>query len=410
MDHARWHRIEEIFHQATLESPGPGRDALVRSLCPDDDALATEVFTLLNEDDRLLAEAEQPDSRIGLRLGPYAIDSTVGRGGMATVYRAHRADDQFHQQVAIKVMDVRLSDPTLVAYFRTERQILAMLEHPALTRLLDGGVTAAGEPYLVMELVDGLPIDQHCDSHGLDVAARLRLFADVCDGVSFAHRNLVLHRDLKPSNILVTTDGHVKVVDFGTAKLLEPGLQATMSGAPLTPAYASPEQLKGQAVGTTSDQYSLGLVLFELLSGAAAFGDRQSLVSAVERAVSGVAPAPLATGVTGAAAAARKTRPRRSPACCRATWRRSWVRHWRTNRNGDMPACSTWPTTSSDGPPGSRSWRGRRAWPTACANWSHDTGSKWPRWWWRSSPWSAGCWRPSSRPVVPKMKQVEPRP
>ncbi|HTV01374.1 MAG TPA: serine/threonine-protein kinase [Luteitalea sp.] len=307
MESERWHRIEVIFNQAIVEPRGPDRDALVRSLCAADVALAEAVFALLREDDLLAADEDPLDARLGMRLGPYQIDDRIGRGGMATVYRARRVDEQFLQQVAIKVMDLRLSDPALVALFRNERQILAMLEHPGLTRLLDGGVTPLGEPYLVMELVDGLPIDQYCDYRGLDVHARLRLFAQVCDGVSFAHRNLVLHRDLKPSNILVSTDGRVKIVDFGTAKLLEPGLQATTSGAPLTPAYASPEQLTGRPVGTASDQYSLGLVLFELLSGASAFGERQSFVGAVERAVSGASASPLSTGVTDAAAAARKT-------------------------------------------------------------------------------------------------------
>lgn len=307
MDPARWQRVESIFNEATTEPPGPERERLVRSRCGADEELATEVFALLREDDLLTADTEPPDPRPGLRLGPYRIDNAIARGGMATVYRASRADDQFQQQVAIKVMDVRLSDPALVALFRSERQILAMLEHPALTRLLDGGVTPVGEPYLVMELVDGVPIDQYCDQAGLSIDARLRLFLQVCDGVSFAHRNLVLHRDLKPSNILVTTDGRVKVVDFGTAKLLEPGLQATISGAPLTPAYASPEQLTGRGVGTASDQYSLGLMLFELLSGASPFGERRSLVSAVERAVSGATVPPLPSGVTAAAAAVRRT-------------------------------------------------------------------------------------------------------
>ena len=307
MDPARWRLIEDVFHQAVSEPPGSSREALLRTLCHGDEALAAEVAALLAEDDALADEVEPDDPRIGLRLGAYQIDGPIGRGGMATVYRARRADEQFLQQVAIKVMDVRLSDPALVALFRNERQILAMLEHPVLTRLLDGGVTAVGEPYLVMELVDGMPIDQYCDHARLDIETRLRLFAQVCDGVSYAHRNLVLHRDLKPSNILVTPDGRVKVVDFGTAKLLEPGLQATMSEAPLTPAYASPEQLTGRAVGTASDQYSLGLVLFELLSGVPAFGDRPSFVGAVERAVSGAAASPLATGVTDAAAAARRT-------------------------------------------------------------------------------------------------------
>src|SRR5690606_20883842 len=150
MDPARWHRVESIFNEATTVPAGPERDSLVLSLCDADDGLAAEVFALLTEDDLLSADAVPPDARLGMRLGAYRIDSRIARGGMATVYRASRADDQFRQQVAVKVMDVRLSDPALVALFRNERQILAMLEHPSLTRLLDGGVTPAGEPYLVM--------------------------------------------------------------------------------------------------------------------------------------------------------------------------------------------------------------------------------------------------------------------
>jgi serine/threonine-protein kinase len=158
-----------------------------------------------------------------------------------------------------------------------------------------------------MEYVEGEPLDQYCDRARLDVRARLRLFAQVCEGVAFAHRNLVLHRDLKPSNLMVTEEGRAKVVDFGTATLLDPGRLVTISGAPLTPGYASPEQLTGRPVGTASDQYSLGLVLFELLAGAPAFGERRSLVTAIERAVSGIAPAALSAVVTEEAAEARQT-------------------------------------------------------------------------------------------------------
>ncbi len=204
-------------------------------------------------------------------------------------------------------MDLRLSDPLLVAQFRAEQQILAGLEHPALTRLLDGGMTALGEPYLVMEYVDGQPIDHYCDAQQLDLDGRLRLFAEVCEGVAYAHRNLVLHRDLKPSNMLVTADGHVKVVDFGSATLLAPDRLSTVSKAPLTPAFASPEQLMGQAVGTASDQYSLGLVLYELLTGTPPFAGRTSLMAAVERALARTTTTAPHTVVTAAAAAARRT-------------------------------------------------------------------------------------------------------
>ena len=226
---------------------------------------------------------------------------------MASVYLANRADDTFEQRVAIKVMDLRLSDAELVARFKAERQLLATLEHPALTRLLDGGVTPLGEPYLVMEYVEGQRLDAYCDAQRLDLVARVRLFLQVCGGVAFAHTQRVVHRDLKPSNILVTSAGHAKVVDFGTAALLEPDRLSTLSRAPLTPAYASPEQLTGHAVGPASDLYSLGLVLYELLTGSPAFADRASLFASVERAIAGTLPTTLLDAVTDGAAVTRAT-------------------------------------------------------------------------------------------------------
>ena len=264
MDVTRWQRLEELFHSLSDLAAGPEREVRVRTLCEHDPDLGTALGRLLAANDSLRGVGAPVDQHLGVRLGSYEIDALIARGGMASVYAAHRADEQFHQRVAVKIMDLRLSDPSLVARFKAERQILAGLEHPALTRLLDGGVTGLGEPYLVMDYVEGKPIDLYCDEHRLDIAGRLRLFAQVCDGVAFAHRHLVLHRDLKPANILVTAEGLVKIVDFGTATLLQPERLMTVSPAPLTPAYASPEQLTGQAVDTASDQYSLGLVLYEL--------------------------------------------------------------------------------------------------------------------------------------------------
>ncbi len=307
MDPTRWQRIEAIFHDLTDLPAGAARDQALAARCSDDASLAAEVRALLDEDTGLVAAVEAADPHLGLRLGHYEVTALIARGGMAAVYEARRADDQFQQRVAIKIMDLRLSDPALVAQFRAERQILAALEHPSLTRLLDGGVTAFGEPYLVMEYIEGQPIDRYCDERRLDVRERLRLFAEVCDGVAFAHRNLVLHRDLKPSNILVTTDGRAKVVDFGTGTLLQPDRLATTSRPALTPAYASPEQLMGHPVGTASDQFSLGLVLFELLTGAPAFGERTSLMAGVERALAGTTTAAPQAVVTEAAARSRQT-------------------------------------------------------------------------------------------------------
>ena len=307
MDVTHWTRIEAVFHEVVDVPAGAARDVLLAQLCEGDTGLTDAVSELLIEDARLRGVEVPADPHLGLRLGSYQVDGLIARGGMGVVYDAHRADDEFQQRVAIKIMDLRLSDPALVAQFKAERQILAALEHPALTRLLDGGVTALGEPYLVMEYVDGLPIDRYCDAQRLDVAARLSLFAQVCDGVSFAHGNLVLHRDLKPSNVLVTAQAHAKVVDFGTAVLLQPERLATVSPAPLTPAYASPEQLTARAVGTASDQYSLGLLLYELLTGVSPFGDRPSMMAAVERALSGAATTAPHAVVTAEAATARAT-------------------------------------------------------------------------------------------------------
>jgi tetratricopeptide (TPR) repeat protein len=307
MDGTRWQRIETLFHELADVPAGPARDRALSERCGGDPELAAEVRALLDQDAGLEVPDDAPDPHLGMRLGHYEVTALIARGGMAAVYEARRADDQFQQRVAVKIMDLRLSDPALVAQFRAERQILAALEHPSLTRLLDGGMTAIGEPYLVMEYIEGQPIDRYCDAHRLDVRERLRLFAEVCDGVAFAHRSLVLHRDLKPSNILVTTEGRAKVVDFGTGALLQPDRLATTSRPPLTPAYASPEQLVGQAVGTASDQFSLGLVLFELLTGAPAFGERVSLMAAVERALARTTTAAPQTVVTEAAAEARKT-------------------------------------------------------------------------------------------------------
>ena len=307
MTDTRWNQLEAIFHDLADMPPGADREAALQVRCGDDAELLAELRALLAQDDRPGTGTGNSDPHLGLRLGHYEVIALIARGGMAAVYEARRADDEFQQRVAVKIMDLRLSDPALVAQFRAERQILAALEHPSLTRLLDGGVTPLGEPYLVMEYIEGEPIDSYCDGRRLDVLARLRLFAEVCEGVAFAHRALVLHRDLKPSNILVTAEGRAKVVDFGTATLLQPDRLATTSPAPLTPAYASPEQLIGGAVGTASDQYSLGLVLFELLTGAPPFGDRVSLMAAVERALAATTTTAPQVVVTEAAAQARQT-------------------------------------------------------------------------------------------------------
>ena len=225
------------------------------------------------------ALAEQP-SILGQRIGPYRVLRALGKGGMGTVYLAARADDHYDRQVAIKLMQVGFGTrESMQVRFRSERQILANLDHPNIARLLDGGVTsldgAAGSPsvpYLVMEYVDGVPIDEHCRLKSLSIDDRLRLFRVVCAAVEYAHNNLVVHRDIKPANILVSAAGVPKLLDFGIAKLLDPDLgdnpisRTKTTQRLMTPEYASPEQIRGDAVTTASDVYELGVLLYELLA------------------------------------------------------------------------------------------------------------------------------------------------
>ncbi len=203
------------------------------------------------------------------RIGAYRVLRELGHGGMGTVYLAARADDQYQKRVAVKVVR-GLNSEEIVRHFRRERQILAGLDHPNVARLFDGGTTDDDLPYFVMEYVEGLPIDRYCDEHKLSIEERLRLFQGVCAAVQYAHRNLVVHRDVKPGNILVTPDGTPKLMDFGIAKLLNPevaGELPTATGLAMTPQYASPEQARGGPITTAADVYSLGVVLYELLTG-----------------------------------------------------------------------------------------------------------------------------------------------
>ena len=228
-------------------------------------------ITLTHEADRATSAPE--GSEAGRSVGSYRILSEVGHGGMGAVYLAVRDDDEFRKRVAIKLLRRGMATDDLVRRFRNERQILASIDHPHIAKLLDGGTTEEGFPYFLMEYVEGEPIDRYCDSHGLSVGERLELFRTVCAAVHFAHQNLVVHRDLKPGNILVTADGVVKLLDFGIAKLLRPELYSDRAGATrleerlLTPEYASPEQARGEAITTASDVYSLGVLLYELLTG-----------------------------------------------------------------------------------------------------------------------------------------------
>ncbi len=276
MDDERWQRLWQIFHD-TLERPAAERSAHLDAAC-DDAEMRREVEELLAAHEGTTNPLDRPPAAGAAgagagprRLGPYEIVRELGSGGMGTVYLAQRRDRQFEQQVAVKVVRRGMDSEEIVARFRQERQILARLEHPNVARLYDGGTTEEGLPYFVMEHVEGEPIDRYCEGRGLAVEERLALVRVVCSAVQYAHRNLVVHRDLKPNNVLVTPDGVPKLLDFGIAKLLDPAsreLATTRLGErPLTPEYASPEQVRGEAITTASDVYSLGVLLFRLLTG-----------------------------------------------------------------------------------------------------------------------------------------------
>lgn len=279
----RWRHIESLFHEA-LDRPSAHRAAFLEEACAGDDALRAHVESLLAADenpaalfdaapDLLAHEPPAGTPAAAQSIGPYRLLEEIGRGGMGAVYHAERADGEFKKRVALKLVKRGMDTDDILRRFRHERQILAALEHPNIARLYDGGATDDGRSYLVMEYVDGLPIDRYCDAGRLNVSERLALFIQVCVAVHHAHQNLVIHRDLKPSNILVTDDGDVKLLDFGIAKLMEdPGdgetkLRTRTGMRLLTPEYASPEQLAGMPVTTASDVYGLGVVLYELLCG-----------------------------------------------------------------------------------------------------------------------------------------------
>ena len=282
----RWDEVDRLLESA-LELPPSERGPFLDRNCGDDIELRRHLERLLeiSPDDSILnagafslVEDLGPASSFdGAEIGPYRIVKVLGAGGMGDVYLAERADGVFSQRVAIKIVRRDAASSEALGRFRHERQILASLQHPNIARLLDGGISSDGLPYLVMEYVEGLPITEYCDRHRLTIADRLRLFSAVCHAVQHAHQNLIVHRDLKPSNILVTADGTVKLLDFGIAKLLESTqaipMPVTRTGMHLlTPEYASPEQIRGEPVTTASDVYSLGVLLYELLTGARPYG------------------------------------------------------------------------------------------------------------------------------------------
>ncbi len=320
----RWQAINAAL-DAALELPPGERAAYLDRHAPDDADLRARVLDLARAYDEAQSFLDEPvagylgvvapepddDALAGRRVGPYRLLRRLARGGMGAVYLAARDDQQYEKMVAVKLIRRGFDTEDVQRRFLAERQILARLEHPHIARLIDGGVTEPpagaseeGRPYLVMEYVEGRPLDAYCDAHRLSVEQRLRLFLDVCQAVRYAHGRLVVHRDLKPSNILVTEDGVVKLLDFGIAKLLaedaqEPALTRTGMRV-MTPEYAAPEQVRGEAVGTATDIYALGVLLYKLLTGRLPYRVRGASTREIERAILDVEPDRPSTAVTEA--------------------------------------------------------------------------------------------------------------
>jgi len=292
----RWAQIRQIFDGA-LERPEVDRAAYLRVVCARDEELRREVESLLSSHDSagdfldkpaanisgvtrtlVSSSVELPEYPAGYRVGPYELQKCIGRGGMGSVWLAARFDNEFKKKVAIKLVKRGMDTQEILRRFRLERQVLAGLTHPNIAALIDAGSTPDGLPYLVMEYVEGIRIDRYCEKHKSTITERLKLFRDVCSAVQYAHGNLVVHRDLKAGNILVTGDGVPKLLDFGIAKLIRTEF-STLAAAetrpelrPMTLDYASPEQVRGEPITTATDVYSLGVMLYKLLTGKSPYG------------------------------------------------------------------------------------------------------------------------------------------
>jgi serine/threonine protein kinase/tetratricopeptide (TPR) repeat protein len=308
----RWHEIKDQL-DAILNLAPEQRPAYLDQISAADPELRQELESLIASHEQAgtdflnVAHPQAPDPSapndfdpdhrdpmIGRRLGTYEIVEQIGEGGMGEVYRAIRADDQYRKQVAIKLVRANQNSDFVIRRFKNERQILATLDHPNIARLLDGGTTEEGIPYFVMELIEGQPIIEYCDSRNLPIAERLKLFVAVCSAVQYAHQRLIVHRDIKPGNILVTHEGTPKLLDFGIAKIVdadsETGPATLTIFRALTPGYASPEQVKGEPITTASDVYSLGVVLYELLTGQHPYSAPGSTPHQIAQAVCEVDP------------------------------------------------------------------------------------------------------------------------
>jgi len=312
-----WQKIKQIFSEA-LEMDVSERECFVKQACGDDWELMKEVISLLDAHENpgpldkspkelreSLFDWLETESYKHKAIGNYKIIKVLGRGGMGSVFLAERSDGQYDQRVALKLLRGGFISDNQRQRFLAERQILASLIHKNIARLIDGGITQSGQPWFAMEYVEGLPIDEYCDNNHLTVKERLKLFKDVCNAVQFAHQKLIVHRDLKPSNIFVEDNGTVKLLDFGIAKALKPDeilkgfIPITKTGLlPLTPAYASPEQIRGESITTASDIYQLGILLYELLTGCTPYNVSGLSPGEIERIICESTPSRPSTAVT----------------------------------------------------------------------------------------------------------------
>ncbi len=289
MSPAAYSRLKLLFHEV-VDLDAASREDRLAQFAAADPEIAAELRALLAEHDRngifLEPAGVSFEPEIPERVANYRIERELGSGGSGRVFLAAREDDEFHRPVALKLLYSYAADRDFGHRLQLERRALAQLDHPNIAHLLDWGKTAEGAPFLAMEYVDGLPVDEYCRGLKCDIMARLHLYLQICDAVQHAHRNLIVHRDIKPANIFVNKDGMVKLLDFGIAKLLRTGGGVTVTAAPrLTPAYASPEQVRGDAITIATDVYSLGIVLYELLTGSLPYRLAARSVEEVSRAV-----------------------------------------------------------------------------------------------------------------------------
>jgi serine/threonine-protein kinase len=283
-DAENWQLLQEVFHLAEV-TPDADRERVLAEKCPNAELRrrALEILAASHLNEEAQKPASPSESFLCGKIGPYSLIKHLGTGGIGAVYLVERLIGGTPQRAALKVLAPHAAGPSFIERFRREQYILASLDHPNITRMLDAGLSDRGQPYLVMEYVDGVQLDAYCDARKLGIAERLQLFLKVCDAVAYAHRNLIVHLDLKPSNIIVTAEGSVKLLDFGTSKLMQPDSLLTTT-VMATPAYASPEQLRNEPVATSCDIYALGAILFELLSGSRP-GRGASVAVMIERAI-----------------------------------------------------------------------------------------------------------------------------